>query len=103
MPNKDLPRKKIDKIEKTAARVNSSVMFTKNTQKVYVEKDKIKVALKMLFVLLISNELHKKFLYKESTGNLSSFMIEILFDIARDKLEKKINNNKIIDGLISTE
>ena len=43
------------------------------------------------------------FLYEESMDNLSSFMIVILLDKAKDKLKKKMNNNKTIEGLIFTE
>ena len=66
-------------------------------------KVKNSVNFRILFNFLLLYDKSKNFLYEELMDNLSSFMIEILFDKAKDKLKKKMNNNKTIEGLIFTE
>ena len=66
-------------------------------------KVKNSVNFRILFIFLLLYDKSKNFLYEELMDNLSSFMIEILLDKAKDKLKKKMNNNKTIEGLIFTE
>ncbi len=66
-------------------------------------KVKNSVNFRILFIFLLLYDKSKNFLYEESMDNLSSFMIVILLDKAKDKLKKKMNNNKTIEGLIFTE
>ena len=93
----------MDIIEKKVPKVENSLIFTKNTQKIYVMKVKNSVNFRILFIFLLLYDKSKNFLYEELMDNLSSFMIEILLDKAKDKLKKKMNNNKTIEGLIFTE
>ena len=66
-------------------------------------KVKNSVNFRILFIFLLLYDKSKNFLYEESLDNLASFMIEILLDKARDRLKKKINTNKTIEGFIFTE
>ena len=56
-------------------------------------KVKNSVNFRILFIFLLLYDKSKNFLYEESMDNLSSFMIVILLDKAKDKLKKKMNNN----------